>query len=86
MNSDAFKAAVLEGIPQSLPPRKSLDPSLNHAPRRRDILTDTEKRLALQNALRYIPVEHMPSLRRNSWRSWRLTGGSICIAINPTMK
>ncbi len=50
-----FKSQVREGIPVSLPEHKPYDPSVNHAPRRRDLLTDEEKKLALRNALRYFP-------------------------------
>jgi urocanate hydratase len=62
MNSEEFKAAVLEGIPEQLPPRQQADPNLNHAPRRKDILIPAEKKLALRNALRYIPEQHHPEM------------------------
>jgi urocanate hydratase len=50
---DNFKAAILRGIPNELPQIKPFDPNVNHAPKRKDILTDKEKKLALKNALRY---------------------------------
>lgn len=53
-----LKAAILEGIPSTLPPPKAFDPNVNHAPRRKDILSDEEKKLGLRNALRYFPAEH----------------------------
>ena len=62
MNSEEFKAAVLEGIPEQLPPLQQADPELNHAPRRKDILTPSEKKLAIRNALRYIPEQHHPEM------------------------
>jgi len=62
MNSEQFKAAILEGIPEQLPPLQHADPELNHAPGRKDILTPAEKKLALRNALRYIPEQHHPLL------------------------
>ncbi len=52
-----FKTQIREGIPQHLPEPKPYDPSVNHAPRRRDILTTDEKKLALRNALRYFPAK-----------------------------
>ena len=58
MNAEELKAAILEGIPNELPHKKSYNAELNHAPKRRDVLTREEKKLALRNALRYIPVEH----------------------------
>ncbi len=62
MNSEQFKAAILEGIPAQLPPAQQPAPELNHAPRRKDILTPEEKKLAIRNALRYIPKEHHAAL------------------------
>ena len=48
---------ILAGIPPFLPPAKPYDNSINHAPKRKDILTPKEKKLALRNALRYFPAE-----------------------------
>ncbi|MCK5136148.1 MAG: urocanate hydratase [Bacteroidales bacterium] len=62
MNPKDFKAAILEGIPGYLPAEKPYDPALNHAPKRKDILTQPEKRLAIRNALRYIPRKHHDTL------------------------
>jgi len=50
-----FQREITEGIPGLLPGPTFIDPSVNHAPRRRDILTRDEKKLALRNALRYFP-------------------------------
>lgn len=50
-----FKQAILEGIPDYLPEKKPYDTTINHAPKRKDILTKEQKRLALRNALRYFP-------------------------------
>ncbi len=62
MSPEAFKFAVAEGIPAELPRLQSKlsprDPSLNHAPKRKAILSADEKKLAIRNALRYIPVAH----------------------------
>ncbi len=55
MSNKEFQQAVLQGIPEELPPAKPYDESVNHAPRRKDILTVEEKRLAVKNALRYFP-------------------------------
>lgn len=57
MTKEEFRAVVAEGIPSKLPTPKPRDPEINHAPRRRDILSDEEKKLALRNALRYFPKE-----------------------------
>ena len=47
------RAHLAEGIPADLPPHPGIDSAVDHAPSRRDILNSEEKRLALQNALRY---------------------------------
>lgn len=48
-----FQEQILQGIPNELPPKKIYDESVSHAPKRKDILTQEEKKLALKNALRY---------------------------------
>jgi urocanate hydratase len=58
MSDQTFAAAILQGIPDHLPASQTYDPSVSHAPRRKDILTVPEKRLALKNALRYFPEIH----------------------------
>ena len=50
-----FQKEILAGIPAELPEVKEYDKNINHAPKRKDILTKEEKRLALKNALRYFP-------------------------------
>jgi urocanate hydratase len=57
-----FQAAILEGIPAVVPPKVSIDPSVSHAPIRKDILSKEEKKLALRNALRYFPKEQHAEL------------------------
>ena len=54
----SFQEEILLGIPFELPPPKSYDATANHAPRRKDILSVTEKKLALKNALRYFHPRH----------------------------
>jgi len=58
MNIDEFKSAIQEGIPAILPGKKPFNPSVNHAPKRKDSLSNAEKKLAIQNALRYFKPEH----------------------------
>lgn len=57
-----FKKAVAEGIPAEIPAAKPYDTTVNHAPRRKKILTPAEERLALKNALRYFPPEQHAAL------------------------
>jgi hypothetical protein len=46
-----FKEQIIQGIPEELPSPYKYDPEINHAPRRKDILNEQEKELALRNAL-----------------------------------
>ncbi len=57
-----FKQQILEGIPDILPKPKAYDASINHAPKRKDILSSEEKKLALKNALRYFDAKHHKEL------------------------
>ena len=57
MTLEQFQADIRAGIPAVLPAPKPYDNTINHAPKRKDILTPEEKRLALRNALRYFPAE-----------------------------
>ncbi|PHS68475.1 MAG: urocanate hydratase [Flavobacterium sp.] len=57
-----FKDQIKQGIPSELPVPKSYDPNINHAPRRKDILSAEEKKLALRNALRYFEPQHHATL------------------------
>ena len=59
-----FQESILEGIPSVLPEPKPYDKSINHAPKRKDILTPEEKVLAIKNALRYFPKEHHETLAK----------------------
>ena len=57
-----FQKQILEGIPDVLPPKKEYDLSINHAPKRKEILSEAEKRLAIRNALRYFSAKHHKEL------------------------
>ncbi len=58
MNAEELKREILRGIPDEIPPEPIYDTTVNHAPRRKDILTTDEKKLAIKNALRYFRKEH----------------------------
>ncbi len=62
MTKEEFKIAVAEGIPAVLPQPRPYDNTVSHAPRRKDILSPQEKKLALRNALRYFPEDMHPEL------------------------
>lgn len=55
MMDNVFSRVVAEGIPSQLPPKIARDLTVSHAPRRKDILSKKEEKLALRNALRYFP-------------------------------
>ena len=55
---DGFQFEISEGIPNELPPISEIDHSVSHAPKRKDILSTSEKNLALRNALRYFDKKH----------------------------
>lgn len=57
-----FQADIRAGIPEVLPELPAYDHSVSHAPKRKDILTPEEKKLALRNALRYFPQKYHATL------------------------
>ena len=57
-----FKDHILEGIPSSIPVKRELEKGINHAPKRKQILSEEERKLALQNALRYFPKDQHAEL------------------------
>ena len=57
-----FQEQILEGIPSVLPQPKPYEANINHAPKRKEILTDEEKKLAIKNALRYFEPKHHATL------------------------
>ncbi|MCO6148258.1 urocanate hydratase [Flavobacterium sp. NRK1] len=59
-----FQEQIQEGIPSFLPQPKPYETDINHAPKRKEILTAEEKKLALRNALRYFEPEHHAELAK----------------------
>ncbi|MFY9241828.1 MAG: urocanate hydratase [Polaribacter sp.] len=57
-----FKEQIQQGIPSVLPAKKEYNSRINHAPKRKEILTSDEKKLALRNALRYFNAKHHAEL------------------------
>jgi urocanate hydratase len=64
MTTAEFKKLIAEGIPSELPAPKPYNHNLNHAPKRKDILSISEKKLAIKNALRYFPEKFHPVLAK----------------------
>lgn len=59
-----FQDQIKQGIPSELPSKKTYDKTINHAPKRMDILSNEEKELAIRNALRYFDKKHHPVLAK----------------------
>ena len=64
MTLEQFRKDIVAGIPDQLPAPKPYDTTVNHAPRRKEILSDEERVLALKNALRYFPEKHHAELAK----------------------
>ncbi len=64
MDISEFRQAILRGIGDKLPEARPYDSTVSHAPRRKDILTPAEKKLAVRNALRYFDPKHHEVLAR----------------------
>ena len=62
MTQEEFAREIRQGIPDILPELQPYDTTINHAPKRKDILTPEEKKLALRNALRYFPKKFHSTL------------------------
>ena len=83
MTLEEFQADIRAGIPDILPEPKPYDTSINHAPRRKDILTPAEKELALRNALRYFPARHHALLAREFAEELRRYGRIYMYRLRP---
>ena len=82
----SFKDAVLEGIPQALPPKKPYPTNANTAPKRKDILTLAEKRMAIRNALRYFPADWHAELAAEFAQELAQTGRIYMHRFKPSYK
>ena len=77
------RADIRAGIPDRLPAAKPYDRQINHAPKRKDILTPAEKELALRNALRYFPARHHAVLAREFAAELRKYGRIYMYRLRP---
>ena len=69
-----FHQAILEGIPSEIPAKKEYEVAINHAPKRKDILRADEKKLAIQNALRYFPKNQHAELIKEFYQELKEYG------------
>lgn len=81
-----FKEQIQQGIPDILPQPKPYDPSINHAPKRKEILSDDEKNLALKNALRYFDPKHHRELAKEFQQELETYGRIYMYRFRPDYK
>lgn len=86
MTLQEFRNDILGGIPVVLPPKIELDPTENHAPKRKDILSDEQKKLAIRNALRYFPSHLHGELASEFADELRRFGRIYMYRLRPTYK
>ena len=79
-----MQASVLEGIPEILPEHPGIDESVDHAPNRRQILDPAQKRLAVENALRYFAPKHHAVLLPEFLEELNTYGRIIMRRLRPT--
>lgn len=86
MNKEEFQSVILKGIPDELPAPKPFEPSVNHAPKRKQILNREEQMLALKNALRYFPQKHHAILAEEFARELKEYGRIYMYRFRPDYK
>ncbi len=79
-----FKQTILAGIPDVLPEPRPYDTTVNHAPKRKDILTTEQKKLAVRNALRYFDPRHHAVLAPEFARELETYGRIYMYRFRPT--
>ena len=83
MTREEFQNDIRAGIPDRLPAAKPYDKQVNHAPRRKEILTEEERTLALKNALRYFPAKHHAALAKEFAEELRRYGRIYMYRLRP---
>jgi urocanate hydratase len=86
MTPDNFKQQILQGIPQELPELKPYDSLVSHAPKRKDILSVEEKKLALKNALRHFHPKHHEVLASEFYEELQKFGRIYMYRFRPDYK
>ncbi len=86
LNNQTFQEEITAGIPDQLPEASPLNPDLNHAPKRKDILSPSEKKLAVRNALRYFKKELHPVLAKEFAEELRKFGRIYMYRFKPKHK
>lgn len=86
MELKQFQQHILQGIPSELPQPKSYESTINHAPKRKDILNAEEKKLAIQNALRYFEPKHHAVLAKEFAEELKTYGRIYMYRFRPDYK
>ncbi|NVK66239.1 MAG: urocanate hydratase [Flavobacteriales bacterium] len=86
MELTAFQKDIMEGIPSVIPPMPEKEEGINHAPKRKQILTEDERKLALRNALRYFPKEQHATLAPEFLKELDDYGRIYMLRYRPTYK
>lgn len=86
MDVKEFQKHVLNGIPNELPAAKAFDAAINHAPKRKDILSTDEKKLAIRNALRYFDSKHHSTLAKELAEELKTYGRIYMYRFRPDYK
>ncbi|MGZ3862487.1 MAG: urocanate hydratase [Bacteroidia bacterium] len=86
MELKEFQKLVMQGIPAELPEPKEFDKSLNHAPKRKEILNAAEKKLAVRNALRYFDKKHHAILSKEFAQELKTYGRIYMYRFRPDYK
>ena len=81
-----FKKQILQGIPNELPSKKVYPKNANSAPKRKDILSLDEKKLALKNALRYFPKKWHTELSKEFAKELKEFGRIYMFRFKPDYK
>jgi urocanate hydratase len=86
MELNQFQQHILQGIPSELPASKPYESTINHAPKRKDILNAEEKKLAIQNALRYFEPKHHATLAKEFAEELKTYGRIYMYRFRPDYK
>ncbi|MFT5860137.1 MAG: urocanate hydratase [Flavobacteriaceae bacterium] len=86
MNLADFQKDITQGVPSSIPPMPIIEEGINHAPKRKQILTKEERKLALQNALRYFPTDQHAQLAPEFLAELDELGRIYMLRYRPTYK
>lgn len=86
ITKEEFQAQIKEGIPMELPEMPKWENEISHAPKRKDILSKEEKKLALQNALRYFSPKHHTTLAKEFAKELEIYGRIYMYRFRPKYK